>query len=121
MRFVEEVEGEYVANTMEIFFSIPRYQSFLNFCKKNMEYAPNTVGNKAKVLSQVILCLLSFKNKFIGFLMTTPTLREHYYEFNVCFSFLKSQRNKLKIVQRDQNNRLKTEEELMKAGRFLNV
>jgi hypothetical protein len=48
-------------------------------------------------------------------------MREFQYELNVCDSFLKSTANKMTIMQRDWNNRQKNEEELTKAGRFLNV
>jgi len=48
-------------------------------------------------------------------------MKEFQYELNVCDSFLKSTANKMTIMQRDWNNRQKNEEELTKAGRFLNV
>jgi len=58
IHFIEEVEGEEVANSMEIFISMPRYQAFVSFCKHEMNYVPNTVRNKVKVLSQVLSFIL---------------------------------------------------------------
>jgi len=51
---VEKVEGEKVSNSMKIFYCMTRYNAFIEFGKQEMKWVPHTIGNKAKVLSQVI-------------------------------------------------------------------
>ena len=53
MNFIQKVEGKKVANSMDIFFCITRYNAFIEFGKHQMKWVPHTIGNKAKVLSQV--------------------------------------------------------------------
>jgi len=47
------VEGKRKSNGINIFYSMAHYKAFIDFGKGEMGWVPHTIGNKAKVFSQV--------------------------------------------------------------------